>query len=286
MTRWFPLWTAIVVFAGLAALLFSASSTAAEPGSGSGASDGRVLIAWGHVIVLSGVLIVRRFAARFEAPHQQPQASVARSAWRQYGAGIDALCLHWVVLYGLLLFAWTRGEGFGASAGGRATMVAVELVNAVGGLIYFFLFFVLDRPTVATDDEPRRDAHFREAWLGVVAVAALAAFGSAMARLDRVPGEALIEVARHGSPVVVAIGMMYLFGRFDSTSMGIRPLSIAPLWGYVALQATWARASGPDDLVSTGVFALAFVLKLYFLAMQFIWTREGRIQRHLNLGAI
>lgn len=286
MTRWFPLWTSLLIFGGLSILLFSASTAAGDQGMPTDPTDARVGIALAHVITLSLVLILRRVLRRTSPTHSEPSAEIARLAWSQYRAGIDALCAHWVVLYALLLFAWTREPAFAHTTPGRITTVAIELVNSLGGLIYFFLFFVLDRPTVATSHEPGRDAHFREAWLGVVALSALAAFGSSMARLDRVPGEALVEVAQHASPVVVAIAMMYLFSRFDTTSMGIRPLAVAPLWGYVALQATWARASGPEDPVSTAIFALAFVLKLYFLAMQFIWAKEQRIQRHLDLGAL
>ena len=150
MNRWFPPWTAIVAFGALTALLLSASIDAAEPSGASVTSDGRILIAWSHVVLLVGVVIGRRFVARFEAPHEQPQAAIARSAWRQYGLWIDALCLRGIALYTLLLHAWTRADGFEATAAGRATMVGVELVNALGGLAYFFLFFGLDRPTVNT----------------------------------------------------------------------------------------------------------------------------------------
>ncbi len=286
MTRWFPLWTALLIFGALAGLLFSVSSSPGGDAPAVTASGTRIAIAWAHVVTLFGILLARRVSLRIDAGKSEPESTVAKTAWRQYGAGIDALCVHWILLYGLLAFAWDQGAAFEESTAGRITMVAIELMNAMGGLIYFFLFFVLDRPTVSTDREPGRDAHFREAWLGVVGLSALAAFGSAMARLDRVPGEAMVEVCQHASPVVVAIGMMYLFSRYDAVSMGIRPLAVAPLWGYVALQATWARASGPEDLVSTGVFALAYVMKLYFLAMQTVWSREGRIQRHLDLGAL
>ncbi len=278
----FPLWTALVVFAGVAVLLFAVPGEIVPDTEFGAGVDRRLWIGWAHVAVLGGAFLVRRFALRFEGPHELPRAAAARESWRQYHGGIDALILHWVVLYAVLVYAWSQPAGFEASPAGRMAMASVELLNAAGGLIYFFLFFVLDRPTVATSGDPSRDAHFKEAWLTVVAVSALAAFGAALARLERVPGDSLAEIARHGSPVVVAIGMMYLFARFDRATMGVRPLAVAPLWGYVALQATWARASGPQDLVSTGVFALAFGLKLYFLWLQYTWAKDGRLQRRLE----
>lgn len=280
----FPLWTALVMFLGVAVLLFAVPGEIVPDADFGSGADRRLWIGWAHVLVLGAAFIVRRFTLRFDSPHERPRADAARESWRQYHGGIDALILHWVALYAVLVYAWSQPSGFEESPAGRVAMAAVELLNAAGGLIYFFLFFVLDRPTVATSGEPARDAHFKEAWLAVVAVSALAAFSAALARLGRVPGESLAEIARHGSPVVVAIGMMYLFGRFDRATMGVRPLAIAPLWGYVALQATWARASGPQDLVSTGVFALAFALKLYFLWLQFAWARDGRLQRRLEIG--
>ncbi|MEM8709856.1 MAG: hypothetical protein AAGG01_02805 [Planctomycetota bacterium] len=280
----FPLWTSLATFAGVAVLLFAVPGVQLGGGEAGATYDARLWIGWAHVIVLGVAFVLRRFTLRFEAPHEIPSTDFARASWSQYQGGLDALILHWVALYAVLVYAWSQAPGFEDTDAGRALMACVELLNAAGGLIYFFLFFVLDRPTVATSSEPGRDAHFKEAWLTVVAVSALAAFGAALARLGRVPGESLAEVARHGSPVVVAIGMMYLFGRFDRATMGVRPAAIAPLWGYVALQATWARASGPQDLVSTGVFALAFGLKLYFLGLQLAWSKDGRLQRRLDLG--
>ncbi|QDV05846.1 hypothetical protein Poly30_13490 [Planctomycetes bacterium Poly30] len=280
----FPLWTSLATFAGVATMLFAVPGGSLEESVRDSEYDVRLWIGWAHVLGLGAVFVLRRFVMRFDAPHELPASDAGRASWRQYQAGLDGLILHWVALYGVLVYAWSQPPGFEETDAGRVAMACVELLNAAGGLLYFFLFFVLDRPTVATSAEPGRDAHFREAWLMVLAVSALAAFGAALARLGRVPGESFAEVARHGSPVVVAIGMMYLFGRFDRATMGVRPLVVAPLWGYVALQATWARASGPEDLVSAGVFALAFLLKLYFLALQVVWSRDGRLQRRLEMG--
>ena len=278
----FPLWTAILVFVGVAVLLFAVPGEIVPDTDLAVGVDRRLWIGWAHIVVLGGLFIARRFFLRLDALHLQPSGDAGRESWRQYWGGLDALILHWVALYAVLVYAWTQPAGFEETPAGRVAMASVELLNAGGGLIYFFLFFVLDRPTVATSQEPSRDARFKEAWLTVVSISAFAAFVAALARLGRVPGESLAEIARHGSPVVVAIGMMYLFGRFDRATMGVRPLAVAPLWGYVALQATWARASGPQDLVSTGVFALAFGLKLYFLALQYAWAKDGRLQRRLE----
>ncbi len=284
----FPLWTSALVFAGLAAALVLLPNDASGGGGPMRALDVRLFVGWAHVVVLGALFILRRFALRFEGPHEVPAHPIARVAWGQYQAGLDALVLHWVLLYAVLVVAWSQPAGavpFESTPGGRAAMAAVEVLNAAGGLIYFYLFFVLDRPTVRRDRAPEEGDRFHQAWLSVLAVVSLAAFASAYARLGGIADESLREVARHGSPVVCAIGMMYLFARFDRATMGVPPLAVAPLWAYVALQATWARASGPQDLVATSVFVLAFALKLYFLGAQLLWARGGRIQRRLDACA-
>ncbi len=116
------------------------------------------------------LLLLQRTARH--RPGSPPITRVGHEAWGPFLRGWTGLWMAWLFLYVWLTLAWCGLFQIGTTA----TWIAADLLNLCGGFAFFYLFLVLDKPSVPAQGQPERDRGFRRA-LGLVgAICATAAY--------------------------------------------------------------------------------------------------------------
>ena len=148
--------------------------------------------------------------------------------------------------------------------------------------MFFYLFLVLDRPSVKAEGLPQRDLAFRRSLLGVGVVCGTAAAVSILGRFE------VLGLAGFGptlGSILVAISMAFFVGRLSDSHMKVRRSLLAPLYFYVALQMLWhlfVMAGGENQVANALVLFGALVLKIYLFALVTRWIQDGKLQTYFD----
>jgi len=231
-----------------------------------------------HVVALALILIVL-LSGREPGT---PTGLVAQRAWSQFRRGWLLLWLAWLALYLWMSAYWGRKASDAAGFWNDWGAPVADLLNVASSAVFFYLFLVLDRPSVKADGLPERDRAFRRSLLGVGTVCGAAALLSILGRLER------FDLAQFGptiGSILVAISMAFFVGRLSDSHLKVRRSLLAPLYFYVALQMLWhlfVMAGGENAVASALVLFGALALKVYLFALLTRWIQDGKLQRYFD----
>jgi len=237
----------------------------------------RLHVAVAHVVVMA-VLLVLVFT---NARPSEPDGPIARQAWRQFRRGWSLLWCSWLALYSWLGLYWSM-ESVGVSAWSRWGPPVADLLNVVSAAAFFYLFLVLDRPSVKADGVPERDRTFRRSLVGVAVVCGATAMLSIMGRFELLGLEAFGPLM--GS-LLVAISMAFFVGRLSDSHLQVRRALLAPLYFYVAIQVLWhlsVMQEAAGEVANALVLCGALALKVYLFALVTRWIQDGQLQRYFD----
>jgi len=231
-----------------------------------------------HVVALAMILVVLLSS---RAP-RAPEGLVAQRAWSQFRAGWSLLWFAWMALYVWMTAYWgLRGEtdtGFWSRWGPPVA----DLFNVLSSFVFFYLFLVLDRPSVKAEGLPQRDRAFRRSLFSVGTICASAALLSILGRLGYFQ---LMEFGPTIGSILVATSMAFFVGRLSDSHLKVKRSLLAPLYFYVALQMLWhlsVMAGAQHQLANALVLFGALVLKVYLFALLTRWIQDGKLQTYFD----
>ena len=168
-----------------------------------------------HVVALAMILVVLLSS---RAP-SEPEGLVARRAWHQFRRGWSCLWFAWMALYVWMAAYWGLGgdgeQGFWARWGPPVA----DLFNVLSSFVFFYLFLVLDRPSVKAEGLPQRDRAFRRSLLAVGTICAATALLSILGRFG------LFELDAFGpttGSILVAMSMAFFVGRLSDSHLKVK----------------------------------------------------------------
>jgi len=247
-----------------------------NPGAESSPPEFVRTVCWVHVLLIVVLLLLQTVPQPTHAWSKDP---IAKKTLKQFIRGWAAVWVAWLALYSWLLIALhfeVRADTLDAVA---------DVLNALTALAFYYLFLVLDKPSVETEDKPDRDRLFTNllVFAGILhveigALSALARFG--LLTTNQTPVLALA--------LLVAVSMAYFFGRLDSHYLLVRRWMLAPLYLYVAIQVTWAffdtgmaQSTAPIPYRAL-MLALGGILKIYLFFLITQMVRDGLLSRYLE----
>lgn len=233
-------------------------------------------LALAHLLVV-GVVLVMILSA---APVASPKVPVARGAWRQFKLGWTWLWVGWIALYGWLAVK------FGVTGAGetweRFASCVADVLNIASSFVFFYLFLVLDKPSVRALGDPERDRDFRRSVTAVLVLSGTVALLSVLGRLG------LFELQEDGpllGSVFSAVAMAFFVGRLSDSHLKVRRALLAPLYLYVAIQMFWHLFVAVGAAGESGfgvVLGLALLLKIYLFAVITRWMGDGKLQTYFD----
>jgi hypothetical protein len=198
--------------------------------------------------------------------------SPASNSFKQLLRGWQLLWLTWIPFYICLAVIWFQPMGkeklnimWGITDG----------LNMINGFFFYFLFFVLDQPSVATVTEPDRAKSFRRNWritlfLGVILW--LFSLFSGYAGGNEGLWSKLV-------PAYIAVGMAFFVGRLDSHYLKLPRVILAPLYLYAIIQLFWGRDISDVSKFNgerVVIFIVALILKfVVFLTLSKLIRHES-----------
>jgi hypothetical protein len=222
---------------------------------------------------------------------KQPISPLAENALAQFLRGWFWVWAAWAALYGWLAVVWLWPL---YDSSRDWPWIAADFLNMLNGCVMFFLFLVLDLPSVnATTKSPHekspRDLKFRKNVKIVFAVGFLLFVVETIAIIlwQRTP--------LRNSPTVLlktlvaaftAVGMAFFIGRLDSHYLKAPRIILAPLYLYVILQVSWNNIANseasPNDPTRTIILGLAFFFKFLLFWVVKTWLADGSIVGYLE----
>lgn len=229
---------------------------------------------------LAGLVIVFIFTP-FGRPRMNGRRwdKIARETFHQFLKGWSAIWVSWFLLY--LYFGIFLGVVKEPKPQQNVILqVTLDFLNIANSAAFFYVFLVLDMPSVSTEDRPLRNTEFRKAFTAVAVICTIIFLISAFCRFtDKWYGPYL-------SGLLVGISMAYFFGRLDSHHMNVNRWTLAPLYLYSIIQ-----VSGPDLIDFRGgikedwqelFFAAALLLKFWLFTVVNYWLQNGSFARYFN----
>jgi hypothetical protein len=174
--------------------------------------------------------------------------------------------------------------------------VVADFLNLVGAILYFYLYFILDTESIATEQDsaegPARNQFFTSIMKGILLLAFLL---WAVAAADR-----LLQLGDYqGLPTLLyslftSIAMAMFFGRLNSHFFNASPVArvifIPLFYLYAALQAVYAMLDFRNVHISVSIIIMVFVLKiiLFFYVSKLINKRklDGYITQMIHQVAL
>jgi zinc-ribbon domain len=209
-------------------------------------------------------------------------SKIARDTFHQFLKGWSAIWVSWLLLYLyfgiILLIANDASEVQNVSL-----QVTVDFLNVANSAAFFYVFLVLDMPSVSTKDRPHRNREFQRAFIAVASTCFLIFLFSGFSRFNHV------LLGPYLSGLLVAISMAYVFGRLDSHYMNVNRWMLAPLYLYAVIQ-----VSGPDLIDYSGIskevqqkvfFATVLLLKIYLFIVVTYWLQNGSFEKYFNTAS-
>jgi len=125
-----------------------------------------LLIAHGHLgVIVVGNGLIQASAGSFTGRKDaQPRSPTAQRAWQQLLSGIGSLTVAWMFLYMTLWNTWSDSLPLlGGWLHGPRGLAIADAWNTLASLSFFYLYLVLDQPSVRSEDDAERGAGFRRA---------------------------------------------------------------------------------------------------------------------------
>ena len=235
-----------------------------------------------HVFAISLFLILR-----FTPFGNLPKPKTARpenveKTLLQFMKGWTAIWLTWAILYAYFVTVLELLKlGVVVNLSSDIFWSVGDVLNLLSAIAFFFLFFILDMPSVSTRDNPKRDGDFRVSMSITVALSIVVLTLAILGRFDmfglRLAGPAILSF-------YVAISMTYFFARLDSHYLKVKRWMLAPLYSYAVIQVSWpifGLLSGGTDFGSL-IFGAAFFLKIYLFVVVVHWLQSGKLEAYIN----
>ncbi|HEY0375647.1 MAG TPA: hypothetical protein VGC87_01665 [Pyrinomonadaceae bacterium] len=201
--------------------------------------------------------------------------SPASNSFRQLLLGWRLLWFTWILFYGCLAAQWLH------LIGGVTSEIlghVSELLNMINGFFFYYLFFVLDQPSVPTAADPERANPFRRNCvftflLGIIIydLSIFLLWNSSVGG-----GKALLPKL---VPAYIAVGMAFFFGRLDSHYLKLPRIILAPLYLYAVIQLFWEHNTFANNKTfipeRVTIFSVALILKfVVFLTLSKLIRHE------------
>jgi len=274
----------VLLYAGLLVLLpVSGRTPVAEAPAATPLLE---LVALAHVLVVTvGYLAILVTGGFIGAGREDllPRGPIARRAFSQVLLGLGLLAGAWCQLYVWLFTIWAGSDVLGAWARGPKGLALADGWNTLASFAFFYLYLVLDLPSVRSAEDEQRGAPFRRSLAGIGALCGGVAL---LALIGRHGWLGLERVGPFAGSLLAAVAMMYFFGKFDYRFMRVPRPWIAPLYLYVAIQTTWHEIAPGDGSTAEALFLAALLLKAYLFALLCFWIRRRTLQRYLDFAAL
>lgn len=202
------------------------------------------------------------------------------------------LMLGWRFLWlaRMLLYIWLGSHWFGLHnfVHVQVTWSVASALHLLVGFFHYFLFFVLDPPSIASKARPDSAVVFRRSILTMIILGSVVYTASLLITLyhSTLSEWGITSILAHRLiPTYAGIGMAFVIGRLDSHYLRIPRVLLAPLYLYVIVQPLWSRVAGTDfRVVNTDravIFCLVLILKFVFFYSIVKWIRNGGFLKYL-----
>ena len=221
-----------------------------------------------NIALASFVLIDSWFIRPVEISEDKSPSALS---FKQLLLGWRLLWLTWIPFYACLSARWLYHI-----SDDNAFWRIANALNMVNGFFFYYLFFVLDQPSVPTESEPDRAKMFRRNIRVTIVLGIVIFIVSTFVHGQGILAEKL-------SPAYIAVGMAFFFGRLDSHYLRAHRVLLAPLYLYAVIQLFWGRESAVNpafDPERVAIFVLAFILKFAIFMTLSQWIRDGRFRKY------
>lgn len=203
--------------------------------------------------------------------------SIIALSFKQLLRGWRCLWITWLLFYSCLAILWLRPFELPDSVWYRYIADALNMVN---GFFFYYLFFVLDMPSVPTEEKPQGDRQFKRNTILVFILGILALLGQGFFGWLYGPKEGDMTLIDKLVAAYIAIGMAFFVGRLDSHHLKVNRIILAPLYLYAIIQLFWGRniLGLKADNERVAIFALALILKFVIFVIISTWIRNNRFR--------
>ncbi len=240
------------------------------------------IIALLNIGLAAFVLIDLRFLHPTTNPiHSTTQA--ASGSFDQLLNGWKLLWGTWIVFYCCLGAQWFHLFPDTAKSYIPAISDALNIINA---FFFYYLFFVLDQPSVPTEEQPNRARSFRRNILvtgliggGVYLASTFFSYSEINSGLPKDTANLLSNLV----PAYIAVGMAFFFGRLDSHYLRLHRIILAPLYLYAVIQLYWGPEVPDNSRFNSGrvaILVMALVLKFVIFYTFSRLLRDERFQSY------
>lgn len=202
------------------------------------------------------------------------------------------LMLGWRLLWlaRMLLYTWLGINWFGLHnvIDAQVTWHIASALHLLVGFFHYFLFFVLDPPSIASESRPNSAIVFRRGIITMLALGCVVYIISLLITLYRpiLSEWGVTSILAHRLiPTYAGIGMAFLIGRLDSHYLRIPRVLLAPLYLYVIVQPLWGNIAetqfGDFNPGRATIFALVLILKFVFFYSVVKWIRNRGFLQYL-----
>ncbi len=240
-------------------------------------------------IVVTALFLVLALVDRRRCAPLMRHHDIVPEVWRQFLRGWAALWCSWLLLYvTILLSAVFPGEASRLST----TEFSIqwlwirEAINSLSSFALIYLFLVLDRPSVSTQEDPRRNQRFK---MNLVCVAVICVSATFLACLGHTRSFAGAQPLTWCTPILASISMMYLFAGLAYRPLNIARSRLAPLFLYGALQMLWpvvqsGGGNGAAWITQNQHFLvwIALLLKVYLFFLVRNWVVTDQLEKYLE----
>jgi hypothetical protein len=158
----------------------------------------------------------------------------------------------------------------------------------VNGFLFYYLFFVLDQPSVKTNLEPKRANQFHRNKYTALILGIVAFLMSVVVNKLDPNGAYAGTLGQRLIGAYTAIGMILFFGRLDSHYLKVPRVILAPLYLYGLIQLFWEHNISINNwgvervaLDQITIFSLALILKFVIFVTLSTWIRDGRFFQYI-----
>lgn len=202
------------------------------------------------------------------------------------------LMMGWYLLWlgHILFYIWLGANWFGLHnfIDSELTWYIADALHMLIGFCYYYLFFVLDPPSVTTESKPNSAIIFRRSVITVLAFGCIVFIASVLVDWyhSTAVGVKITDIVVHKLiPTYTAIGLAFFIGRLDSHYLRIPRVILAPLYLYVLVQLLWSRVEATNipniNSERVAILGLALILKFVFFYSIAKWIRNGGFLQYL-----
>ncbi|MDJ1492400.1 hypothetical protein QNI19_05630 [Cytophagaceae bacterium DM2B3-1] len=156
--------------------------------------------------------------------------------------------------------------------------IVADLLNLIGPVLYFYLYFILDTESIATEQHPSRNQFFLSVMKVILIVSVLLFILSLCDRLVYLGDFQNLPTLIYSLFTSIAMSMFFgkLSSHFFNTSPSARVFFIPLFYLYAALQAVYGMLGFKNVHISVSLITMVFVLKiiLFFYISKLITKRK------------